>query len=166
MRDSLTGLLNHTNILHKLDIELSRARREKLPLSFIMIDIDHFKLINDNYGHPVGDRVLRKLANVLQSRLRKIDSVGRYGGEEFGIILPNANLNDAQKIGENIRKSFYQVEFDANGKKFHVSLSLGLSGFPDINNTTDIVNAADQALYQAKHKGRDNLVIFHPEHIK
>lgn len=159
IRDSLTGLLNHTNVLQRLEVELNRAQRSHSPLTFIMIDIDHFKSINDNYGHPTGDKVLRKLSATLTSRLRKIDSVGRYGGEEFAIILPNTDASDANQICNHLREQFQQHEFTANGKTFHVTFSAGISSYPAVTNITDLIVGADQALYQAKNRGRNCVVV-------
>ncbi len=159
IRDSLTGLLNHTNVLQRLEIELSRAQRQHMPLAFIMIDIDHFKSINDNYGHPTGDKVLRKLSSTMTSRLRKIDAVGRYGGEEFAIILPNTDASDAYQICNHLREQFQQHEFSANGKQFHVTFSAGISNYPAVTDVTELIIAADQALYQAKNRGRNCVVV-------
>ncbi len=158
--DSLTGLLNHSSILQKLDIQLTRAQFSNEFLSFIMIDIDHFKKINDSYGHVVGDEVLKKLSTLFLSQLRSQDSVGRYGGEEFALILPGSNLKDSQKIVDNLREQFSQYHFRANNTDFFVTFSAGISCFDSTKNTTNMIKNADQALYQAKQLGRNRVVLF------
>lgn len=160
MRDSLTGLLNHSHILHQLEIELMRAQRHYHPLTFAMIDIDNFKQINDQYGHMIGDRVLKKLSELLTTRLRKSDYVGRYGGEEFAIILPNTKISAAKKIMEDLRKKFAQSHFVGENFDFTVSFSVGIASFAKIPNTQLLIEAADHALYKAKHGGRNRVVLF------
>ncbi len=154
-RDSLTGLLNHTNILQHLEIELARALRLNQALSFILIDIDHFKLVNDTYGHSMGDRVLRKLSELLLTRLRRTDMAGRYGGEEFAIILPNTNGEMAVELCTELREKFAQFVFTSEGKKFHVTFSAGISTYPNLTDANNLIEMADQALYKAKSHGRN-----------
>jgi len=158
MRDSLTGLLNHTSIKDKLENELSRSRRTGSELVFAMIDIDKFKSINDNYGHPVGDRVIKSLARLLQQRLRKSDIVGRYGGEEFAAILLDTNLEHAQRIMDDVREAFFGVSQSSENSFFNVSFSCGLASFADYKDPVEMTDAADQALYKAKHGGRNQVV--------
>jgi diguanylate cyclase (GGDEF)-like protein len=158
-RDSLTGLLNHSNILHQLDVELVRAERHDLSLVFVMIDIDHFKAINDKYGHIVGDRVLRKLSELLLTRMRKSDYVGRYGGEEFALILPNTKLEASKKILDDLRQRFSHIRFVVDDSDFSVSFSVGAAGFPKYQSSHVLIEAADQALYKAKKEGRNKLVL-------
>lgn len=159
IRDSLTGLLNHTNILQHLDIEISRASRLKSTLCFIMIDIDHFKLVNDTYGHSTGDHVIRKLSELLLRRLRKTDLVGRYGGEEFVVILPNTTPDIAIALCAHIREMFAQHVFKAeNGNEFTATFSAGIAMYPDFSDAKSLIEAADQALYQAKDQGRNREV--------
>jgi len=157
-RDSLTGLYNHTNIKELLNQELARAMRTDTPLSFVMLDIDHFKTINDNYGHATGDRVIKTLARMLVKRLRKIDLVGRYGGEEFAVILPDTELKAAKRVIDELRQNFENLPFDYENQTFMITFSAGIAAYPDSNNFNILMDRADQALYRAKQQGR-NLVV-------
>jgi diguanylate cyclase (GGDEF)-like protein len=159
VRDSLTGLLNHTKTTEQLDIELERARRQNRPLSFAMIDLDHFKRVNDTYGHPIGDKVLKSLARLLQQRLRKVDVIGRYGGEEFAVILTDTSGPDAVRILDSIRKDLAQIPQHADNTEFSVTFSCGVASYPDFSSPEAINNAADKALYRAKHDGRNRVVL-------
>jgi diguanylate cyclase (GGDEF)-like protein len=157
-RDSLTGLLNHSNLREKLADELQRAERREQSLCFAMIDLDHFKAVNDTYGHLTGDRVLNSLARLLQERLRRTDVIGRYGGEEFGVILFDTTTKDAARIMGEIRESFSQVRQQAGERDFYVTLSCGIARYPTYRTVSDLTEAADAALYEAKEAGR-NLVV-------
>lgn len=159
VRDSLTGLLNYTTIKEQLSIEAARARRQQAPLTFAMIDIDHFKSVNDTYGHPTGDRVLKSLARLLQQRLRQTDIIGRYGGEEFAVILTDTDVHNAAKVLEELRTRFAQVRQQAEDTEFYVTLSCGIAGIPPYSDATALNEAADKALYEAKHGGRNRVVI-------
>ncbi|GAB4211068.1 MAG: hypothetical protein OHK0012_02840 [Synechococcales cyanobacterium] len=163
IRDGLTGLLNHTRTKEQLDIELSRAQKYDRPLSFVMLDLDHFKSVNDLYGHSSGDGVLKSLARLLLQRLRQTDIVGRYGGEEFAVVLPNTDAVDAAQVMERIRDGFSQVRHYANGKDFTVTLSCGVACYPDYTDTRSLCDAADEALYRAKHAGRNCVVLARPK---
>ncbi len=159
-RDSLTGLLNHTNILKHLEIELSRANRLHSKLCFIMLDIDHFKSVNDTYGHLMGDHVLRILSELLLRRLRKTDWVGRYGGEEFAVILPNTSMDTAVALCKQIRELFAEHVFRAeDAQDFNVTISAGIALYPEFNDKKSLIEAADRALYQAKYQGRNQEVL-------
>lgn len=158
--DSLTGLLNHSSILNRLNIEVARAKQQNLSLSFIMIDIDHFKSINDTYGHPFGDLVIKKLASLFMVSLRNRDIIGRYGGEEFALILPGADLESSQKICNDLRLQFSRNYFTVNEQKVHVTISVGISYFNGSNDINSIVIEADKALYKAKENGRNQVVVF------
>ncbi|TVQ39603.1 MAG: diguanylate cyclase [Spirochaetaceae bacterium] len=158
-RDSLTGLLNHSNLREKLGAELKRAERIGNSLCFCMIDIDHFKSVNDTYGHLTGDRVLKSLARLLHDRLRKTDVVGRYGGEEFGVALFDTGLQQAEKIMNEIRDSFSQIRQQFQGKEFYVSLSCGIGSYPEYRTVGDLIEAADRALYEAKERGRNRVTV-------
>lgn len=158
-QDSLTGLLKHTKIKAQLANELSRAIRRNARMAFIMIDIDHFKHVNDNYGHMAGDHVIKSLSRLLQQRMRKSDSIGRYGGEEFAVVLPDAGIDDANRVIEMIRERFSNISFVHEGKEFQVTLSAGVSGFPAYNNAEEIIKSADKALYMAKEDGRNRIAL-------
>jgi diguanylate cyclase (GGDEF)-like protein len=155
-RDSLTGLLNHGKILEQLDFEQARAIRNRSALSFAMIDLDHFKSVNDKFGHPVGDRVLKSLSRLLKERLRKTDIVGRYGGEEFAVIMPDTTGADAVGVLDNVRKIFSQVIQHAGADDFSCTFSCGVAEY-DTNGppTQNIGKTADDTLYLAKQKGRN-----------
>ena len=156
--DGLTGLLNHSKVTERFEIELSRAKREEANLSFVMLDLDFFKRVNDNYGHPTGDRVLKSLANLLKTRLRNYDVAGRYGGEEFVVILPSTNLESAEDIMNKLRIAFSEIShFHENGG-FSCQFSCGITSFPDFENTIALSNEADKALYEAKESGRNKVV--------
>lgn len=158
-RDSLTGLLNHTNLKQRLGDDLARARRIGTQMVFAMIDIDHFKSVNDTYGHLTGDRVLKGLARLLEERLRRTDVVGRYGGEEFGVILFNTDGATARELMDRLRESFSLLRQTAGQTEFSVTFSCGLAEFPVFDNLADVGEAADRALYRAKETGRNRVVI-------
>ncbi|MFN3581002.1 MAG: diguanylate cyclase [Pseudomonas sp.] len=159
-RDSLTGLLKHADIKEQLELEADRATRIKQPVSVAMIDIDHFKGINDNHGHAVGDNVIRGLANLLRQRLRKVDRLGRYGGEEFVAVLPNCSPDDAWRILDSIRADFSALPFSAGAQLFHSSFSAGISAYqPSSQQADGLLEKADRMLYQAKNQGRNRVVV-------
>ncbi|HDS1735821.1 diguanylate cyclase [Pseudomonas sp. BP8] len=162
VRDSLTGLYNHTHILQLLEDCSFRARREAQPLSFAMLDIDHFKKINDRHGHPMGDRVIKSLALFLKQRLRKSDYIGRYGGEEFAIVMPNTPLAAAHRVLDEIRQRFAEILYPAQPHDLHCSFSAGVVQLDDEHDALTMASAADQALYRAKHAGRNCVVRVEP----
>jgi diguanylate cyclase (GGDEF)-like protein len=157
-RDSLTGLLNHTRTKESLDVALERARRQKGTVSFAMIDIDKFKSVNDTYGHPIGDRVILSLSRLLQQRLRKTDIVGRYGGEEFAVVLSDIDAEGAKKVLDDIRIVFSQIKHQAEGREFFCTFSTGVADLLAHDDAAGISNAADKALYEAKNNGRNMVV--------
>lgn len=157
-RDSLTGLLKHTKIKEQLQLELARLERSSGTLGFAMLDIDHFKRVNDSYGHPVGDRVIKSLAHLLRQRLRSTDLIGRYGGEEFAAILPDTDLAGAKALVEDVRRAFGELEFDADGTAFSVTLSAGVVCCRGGSEAASVTEQADRALYEAKEAGRNRIV--------
>jgi diguanylate cyclase (GGDEF)-like protein len=157
-RDSLTGLLKHADIKEQAAIELERAQRSGKPASVAMLDIDFFKKVNDSYGHAAGDNVIRALANLLRQRLRRIDSLGRYGGEEFLVVLPDCPAEQAKRILDEIRQRFAELHFIASGQQFSVTLSAGIACTDDAPaSADDLLDKADRALYGAKHGGRNRV---------
>ncbi len=162
IRDGLTGLYNHTQTKEFLDIELERARRNDTPLAFAMVDMDKFKLVNDTYGHPTGDRVIKSLARLLKQRLRKSDLVGRYGGEEFAVILPNTDAKTAENILNELRVAFSKISHHHKDTEFKKTFSCGVATYPEFGDDMEIGNAADAALYDAKEGGRNRVAFAKP----
>lgn len=157
IRDSLTGLLDHNNILEALKQGIAETQQKQQSLCFAMIDIDHFKAVNDNHGHPMGDRIIRSLALYLRQRFRATDSVGRYGGEEFALVLPDTSLDDAERLLNEVCAGFARIEHDAGGRALKTTFSGGVAAYTDGMDVSDLSEAADQALYQAKHQGRNTI---------
>ncbi|MDO8141014.1 MAG: diguanylate cyclase [Candidatus Brocadiales bacterium] len=159
--DSLTNIYNHGFLYECLSKEYARAERYKLPLSFLMLDIDYFKKVNDSYGHPEGDVVLCKLSQIFKNNIRVCDTLGRYGGEEFSIILPEAKMEDAVSLAERIRKEVEQCNFGDANTSIKCTVSIGVSSYPipDVKNLEDLINRADKALYNAKAEGRNRVSI-------
>jgi two-component system, cell cycle response regulator len=157
--DPLTGLWNHAAILDILRVELDRAQRHGTPLGVIMADLDHFKRINDTYGHPAGDTVLRETARRMRSAVRPYDSVGRYGGEEFLLVAPNCDAAGALIQAERLRTSIRSEPIGLAQDSLRVTVSLGLAATDDPRSSDweSLLRAADAALYQAKAHGRDRV---------
>ena len=162
VRDSLTGLYNHTHILQLLEDCTLRARRESRPLSFAMLDLDHFKHVNDGYGHPMGDRVIKSLALFLKQRLRKTDFIGRYGGEEFAIVMPDTDQEAAYKVLNQIRQRFAEIHYPAQPTDLSCSFSAGVVQMQGEADSLLMASQADEALYRAKNNGRNQVQRFHP----
>jgi len=158
-RDSLTGLLKHGDIKEQVATELERALRTGNRASVVMLDIDHFKRVNDEHGHAAGDSVIRALANLLRQRLRRIDSLGRYGGEEFLAVLPDCTPQQAKQIVDAIRERFAELRFIADGGEFSCTLSAGIAGTDAHSQAEQLRERADKALYAAKHGGRNQVQV-------
>jgi len=162
--DALTGILNRRALLDRVKQELHRSAREGSSLCLIMVDIDHFKKINDTYGHPVGDVVLKEIAARLKKQLRPYDIIGRYGGEEFMIAISKADKEIGKTIAERLRLAICDRPFETDDKKINVSISLGLACIkPQLGDQIDellekILKSADFALYRAKENGRNQVV--------
>ena len=152
VRDSLTGLLNHTTIKEQLELEFARCQREQRPLSFAMIDIDHFKQVNDRHGHVVGDRVIKSLSRM----------VGRYGGEEFAVVLSGADATQAERLLNAIREDFAAIQHASEHGVFSVSFSGGIAALPGYRESSQMSEAADKALYAAKRGGRNRIELAGP----
>jgi diguanylate cyclase (GGDEF)-like protein len=157
VRDSLTGLYNHTHILQLLEDSSFRARRENKPLSFAMLDIDHFKRVNDSHGHPMGDRVIKSLALFLKQRLRKTDYIGRYGGEEFAVVMPDTDLADAHGLLDEIRQRFAEIHYPAQPVDLFCTFSAGVVEIAEDDDALMMASQADEALYRAKKAGRNQV---------
>ncbi len=161
VRDSLTGLYNHTHILQLLEDCTFRARRENRPLSFAMLDLDHFKHVNDGYGHPMGDRVIKSLALFLKQRLRKTDFIGRYGGEEFAIVMPDTDQESAHKVLNQIRQRFAEIHYPAQPVDLSCSFSAGVVQMHGDADSLLMASQAVEALYRSKNNGRNQVHGFH-----
>jgi diguanylate cyclase (GGDEF)-like protein len=161
VRDSLTDLFNHRHSMELVDQEFQRVGRYPHEgISLLMIDIDEFKQVNDSRGHLAGDAVLRDVAVVLKDSLRAVDSVGRYGGEEFVVILPHTPRDEAYRTAERIRQRVEAHVFEVAGDRVRVTVSIGVASFPSegIDGPNALVREADRALYEAKDKGRNRVV--------
>ncbi|RME24721.1 MAG: sensor domain-containing diguanylate cyclase [Deltaproteobacteria bacterium] len=165
--DALTGLLNRRRFFEILDEETAKALRYERPLGLIMCDVDHFKSINDTYGHPMGDEVLKRVARVLGQEARATDRVCRIGGEEFAVVLPETDYTGAAHLAERFRQEIAAQRFTHEGKEFSVTLSLGICVLPEhATHKEQLVQRADLALYQAKHGGRNRVVVYRPDFLQ
>ena len=164
MRDGLTGLLNRRATEEYAEAEFNLTLRKERVLSVIMLDIDHFKSVNDRFGHKFGDHALQQVAKILKEDLRTYDRIGRWGGEEFVLILPDTQLMDAATVAERVRARTAEMEISLeNGETFSVHISLGVACTTGrFSSLTKLIDAADQALYQAKQTGRNRVCIFEP----
>jgi diguanylate cyclase (GGDEF)-like protein len=159
--DGLTGLFNHRVFQEKLTEELKRLNRFSETISLMLVDIDFFKRINDTYGHPVGDLVLKNVSKVVRQTIRDIDIPARYGGEEFAIILPGTDETAAENIAERLRKAVQEKSFTAQGKTFNITVSIGIATAPtNAKGKEELIDKADQALYFAKQNGRNKSVVW------
>ncbi|MBE0481868.1 MAG: diguanylate cyclase [Bacterioplanes sp.] len=160
-KDSLTGLMKHSAIKEAAHVELERARRNRQIVSVVMLDIDHFKQVNDRYGHAIGDLVITTLATLLKQRIRRTDLAGRYGGEEFVVILPDCTLDNARQMMVAILMGFRDIAFHAEGTDFHCTFSAGIAMYgPHTQGDAELLlKQADEAMYLAKTKGRNQIVI-------
>lgn len=163
--DGLTGLFNHRYFQERLAAELERGERYKQKLSLVLVDIDHFKKVNDTHGHPAGDKILKEVAKILTSTVRTVDVAARYGGEEFVIILVNTDGKGALETAERIRKIMETGKFDINGAGIKITGSMGIAVFPDDTGLEEgsqrlLISKTDSALYLAKKEGRNRVYLF------
>ncbi|HSM23862.1 MAG TPA: GGDEF domain-containing protein, partial [Anaerolineaceae bacterium] len=164
IRDPLTGLFNRRFFDEYFKTELIRSIREEKPISLLMVDIDHFKTVNDRFGHEVGDKTLQLLADILQSMFRKSDVSCRFGGEEFLILLPGLDPNQAINRAEALREKIAKASLEADFLYTQITVSIGVSNYPlHGENTRDLFRTADKALYQAKDAGRNQVYCYQEE---
>src|SRR4030095_784942 len=161
IRDPLTNLFNRRYLEETLERELARAAREDYSVCIIMIDLDHFKRVNDTYGHEAGDEVLKALATTLSEQCRRGDFACRYGGEEFVIVMPNINMDTAYERAENIRQALNSLRVSYGHYELAITISMGIACYPINGETREaILRAADQAMYGAKEAGRDHILSY------
>jgi len=155
--DPLSGLLNRRTLFQRINIEIERSLRLRLPLTGIMIDIDHFKRVNDNYGHQCGDSVIREIGSRLTNSLRKYDYAGRYGGEEFFVLFSNTTADMAQTIAERFRREIEEIGFTCGEESFRLTVSVGIAQYIPGENPDRWISRADAAMYKAKQRGRNQI---------
>ncbi len=161
--DALTGLYNRRYLANILEEEVKRSARYSHSLSFIMVDIDHFKFYNDRHGHPMGDEVLRSLAQILRDSVRDVDTVFRYGGEEFSVLAPELDKDDVSFLAERLRKVVkdHHFPFEEEQPEGNLTISIGVASFPaDASDGEELIQRSDQALYFAKREGRDRVSLY------
>jgi diguanylate cyclase (GGDEF)-like protein len=161
-RDSLTGLYNRLYVMEKIDSEMNRSVRHGFPVSLLMLDIDHFKRVNDSFGHSAGDGVLRSVAQVLRDSCRVYDVPSRYGGEEFCVVLPETRVGNTTVVAERIRERMAAHRFEVAGDSVIVTASIGIAGIDSVESEgivspATLIDRADRALYSAKHHGRNRV---------
>lgn len=165
-RDGLTRVYNRRSFDERLVEELKRHQRHNLDLALLMVDLDHFKNINDDYGHLAGDMVLERIARIFESTLRSTDFIARYGGEEFVLLLPHTNESQAHMLAERVRSRIEGAEMEYGGTEFKVTASIGVSSMRPgaLESEDSILHKADKALYAAKNRGRNRVVVSEEEH--
>ena len=162
-RDTLTGLYNRWYVMDKIDAEINRSLRHGAPLSLMMLDIDHFKRINDTWGHTAGDQVLQHVGKVLRDSCRVYDVPGRYGGEEFCILLPETRMDNTTVVANRIRERLEMTDMEVPGASVAVTASIGiaaLEGGSDVITGAGLIDRADRALYSAKDHGRNRIELW------
>lgn len=162
-RDLLTGLYTRWFVKDKINQELQRSQRHEFPMSVLMIDVDHFKDVNDSYGHLIGDEVLRDMGRIIRESLRAYDIPGRYGGEEFCLMLPSTEVDNTMVVAERIRERIQDNTIRSTASPFHVTASIGVAGVAGehgIQDAEDLIELADKALYRAKHSGRNRVELW------
>jgi diguanylate cyclase (GGDEF)-like protein len=162
IRDGLTGLYNHRYFQEAIVNEITRATRHERPVGLVMIDIDHFKAVNDKYGHQIGDYLLRMIAGQIAKGSRASDTVARHGGEEFAIILPETDLKGAGIKGESCRRAIESMDFYAGSEVVHTTISVGVAVFDPRRpiSKDELIESADRALYRSKNEGRNRVTLW------
>lgn len=159
--DSLTGVHTRRYIMERLEEEIQRAVLKKIKMSFLMIDVDRFKDFNDKHGHLAGDQILRSVSLLIQENIREIDFVGRYGGEEFCVVLPDTDADGGFFVGDRIRRAIEEAEIIAYDAKVKITVSIGIACLPeDAGNALEVIDKADWALYRSKKRGRNCTTAF------
>ena len=162
-RDSLTGLYNRWYVMEKIESEMNRSLRHGSPVALLMLDIDHFKRINDSFGHAAGDSVLKSFGQVLRESCRVYDVPGRYGGEEFCIVLPETRIGSTTAVAERIRQRLADSRFDVGADRVSITASIGIAGMDEndgVVSSAALIERADRALYSAKHNGRNRVELW------
>lgn len=160
--DFLTGIYNVRGFDQEYNKAISWSKRKNERLSFLMLDIDHFKKINDQYGHTAGDEILKQLAELLKSTCRTFDIISRNGGEEFSVILQDTPLSHAKEVAERIRIAVENFDFKIDNQIINLTISIGCSSYPEnTQNPDELISLADKALYQAKESGRNKVIVYH-----
>jgi diguanylate cyclase (GGDEF)-like protein len=154
----MTGLYNRKYMEMKLTEEIDRFQRTGIPFCVVIIDIDHFKSVNDKYGHLIGDQVIKHLANLMKDNIRKTDFAFRYGGEEFMMLLTNVDVRNATHVSDQIRKKLEATNFSLKEKSFNCTASFGIALFKKNDTAESVIKRADERLYQAKQGGRNRIV--------
>ena len=165
-RDALTGLYNRWYVMEKIESEMNRSLRHGSPVALLMLDIDHFKRINDSFGHAAGDQVLKSFGQVLRESCRVYDVPGRYGGEEFCIILPETRIGSTTAVAERIRQRLAASRFDVGTDRVAITASIGIAGMDadgGIVSSAALIERADRALYSAKNNGRNRVEVWPSE---
>ncbi len=161
LTDSLTRVANRRALFQRFQEEIDRAERYERPIAVAMVDVDHFKAFNDMEGHVCGDEALKKIAAALSSNVRKTDFLGRYGGEEFVVLMPETKISTALEISHRLRTAVENTVFQGRAKQAYLTVSLGIAGYPQNGQTPKaLIESADQALYEAKQGGRNRIVVF------
>ncbi|MBC7963277.1 MAG: diguanylate cyclase [Steroidobacteraceae bacterium] len=157
--DELTGLRNRRFLMSRFNEEFERARRHNTPLGFLMMDLDHFKKINDSFGHPFGDLVLKGVAGIISGAMREYDVAARYGGEEFAVLVPETKRQDLVALAERIREQLENQDISDANSTVRVTVSIGVTSLDDNDTPETLLKRADNALYQAKNEGRNRTVL-------
>jgi diguanylate cyclase len=166
LHDSLTGLYNRLAYEDRVEVEFSRSRRIKSPLCLAMWDIDYFKKVNDNYGHDVGDRVLKAFSDVIMKRIRKTDMFARIGGEEFVLLMPDTSSDVALTLNNELRETFMKCKFSYEDTTFSATSSVGIADFTEGDTPESVLKKADLALYASKDTGRNCCTVFKENEVQ